>query len=442
MDTLAEFDDALLCWEMGDTAKAIELWQVAATGGDSRAQLQIGLCFELGLGTKVDCSVAACYFKQAAEAGNAEAQFSLATLFRDGRGVPRDYALAIKLFQTSATSGITESQTALGSMVGAGMGVPRDTAEASRWYRMAAHQGDRDAQFMLGTLYLSGEGVPKNASAAMDWFRQAAEAGDVEAQFNLGIGYFRGQGVPRDITTSHKWLNLSKVGGFARAPAFLEAVASEMTHDQITCAIAMAQEFSARSQRARHTMWGDGERQRLVDTLRSVGTSTEHSLEMKLGYSLYSALDSVSRDLLLKAEAEHCSRRDGSELSAAFLQAKAFESEFNIRVRDPIFRSLIDIGHADYPDEGDLKLIRNRRGNKRLTPGQVIRFIQQDLVVQRLVRTRGQNPGVIVRQCEPVITLRNQVVHGNITPECAALLRGYLIGKASVFATFFAQSQD
>lgn len=430
MEITAGFDEALLCWEAGNSSEALRLWRAAADKGDHAAQLQVGLCCELGLGSDVDYASAANYYAMSASAGNPEAQFSLGTMCRDGRGVPQDYARAMELFNVSAARGVVKSHTALGSMFNAGMGVPRDGSEASRWYRIAAHRGDRDAQFMLGVLYLSGAGVPQNDAVAADWFRQAAECGDVEAQFNLGLLYFRGEGVPRDIVTSHKWLNLSKVGGYERATSLLATVALEMSYDEITCAIAMAQEFSARSHYAEKSGPDDSERQRLTSALGSISAEVETILETELGSSLFGVLHSVTRAFLLKAEAEFGSRRDGSELSAAFLLAKAFENEFNLRIRNSIARRLIARGYNEYPAGGDRKFIRDGRLNERLTPGQVIYLIQHDSLLQRLLREEGLSPGDIIRVCDGVIALRNQLVHGDFTHQGAALLRERLLERS------------
>lgn len=429
----SSFDEGLQHWEVGDTASAFRAWKAAAEHGDDSAQLQLGLCCELGLETEIDYTSAFRYYQQSAEAGNPDAQFSLGTLYRDGRGVARDYARALELFRASAARGVTKSHTALGSMIRAGMGTSQDLVEACGWYRAAAHRGDRDAQFMLGVIYLNGEGIPANSELAAGWFRKAAEADDAEAQFNLGIMYYRGEGVPRDIVTCHKWLNLSKIGGYERAEEFLNAVASDMSREELACAISMAQETATR------TNWdimGTHPRddQKLQRRSRK-GEEVELALKVALGDEVYASLDATTRAYLIKAELDYSSLGDRSEISSSFLMSKAFENEFNIRVRDVLIHELTLRGYLQYPAQGDYRLVKGGVGNDRLTPGQVLRFVKEDLFLQGLLLRLGMDPESLAHACEPLLALRNQLVHEEFTIEDARAFRSRVLGtRFNVFA--------
>ena len=85
-------------------------------------------------------------FKTLAEQGNAKAQLALGLMYELGRGVPRDDAEAVKWYRKAAEQGYARAQNNLGLMYGEGQGVPQDYAEAVKWYRKAAEQGRAKAQ--------------------------------------------------------------------------------------------------------------------------------------------------------------------------------------------------------------------------------------------------------------------------------------------------------
>ena len=147
---------------------------------------------------------------------------------------------------TRAEQGDADAQAELGSYYFV-EGGPRNYAKAAEWYRRAAEQGHAPAQFNLGVMYKKGEGVPRDYAEAAKWYRKAAEQGRVSAQGSLGGNYALEKGVPQDYVQAHKWMNLAASGVSGEkaeiARKFLDAVAEEMTPDQIAEAQRLAREW-------------------------------------------------------------------------------------------------------------------------------------------------------------------------------------------------------
>jgi TPR repeat protein len=113
-----------------------------------------------------------------AKSGNVKAQFNVGLMYENGMGVPQDDAEAVKWYRRAAEQGLAEAQTNLGSMYETGKGVPQDDAEAVKWYRRAAEQGLAEAQADLGLRYANGKGVTQDVVLAHMWLNIASARGD------------------------------------------------------------------------------------------------------------------------------------------------------------------------------------------------------------------------------------------------------------------------
>ena len=93
-DVLAQVNLAL-CYEIGigiikDEGKAVQYYKMAADQGDAQAQLNLGLCYEMGKGINKDEGKAVQYYKMAADQGNTEAQFNLGLCYHRGTDAIKD----------------------------------------------------------------------------------------------------------------------------------------------------------------------------------------------------------------------------------------------------------------------------------------------------------------------------------------------------------------
>ena len=122
--------------------------------------------------------------KELAEKGDAKAQLKLGLMYDIGRGVPKDWREAAKWYLKAAEQGDTKAQKNLGVMYRSGKGVVKDEKEAVKWYRKAAEQGDAGAQTNLGAMYYNGGGILEDYETAYAWFNIAAANGDEYAKRN------------------------------------------------------------------------------------------------------------------------------------------------------------------------------------------------------------------------------------------------------------------
>ena len=194
----------------GDNPDLVQLL-AAASRGDPKAQLRIGLIYLVGDGVDPDPDHAAMWLRRAAEQGDASAKFNLADLYWEG----------------IRSSG--------------------NVQEAFRLFRELAEQGHVFAQFNVATLYQQGLDVEQDLQEAARWYREAASQGVVNAAYRLGWMYSHGNGVPQDYVEAHKWIRIATTRAFADEQQgyaqVLDGVAKAMTAAQIAEAEARAREW-------------------------------------------------------------------------------------------------------------------------------------------------------------------------------------------------------
>lgn len=253
-----------------DYAKALKLYQEAASQGDADAYNGLGNCYSYGYGTTKNDAEAVKWYEKAAQEGHAEAQASLGYLYYNGIGVPNSLIEAIKWFKISANQGNAIGCSNLGVCYYYGNGVIRDYAEAVKWlqkaadqnylkaarllgncyyfgkgtqmnrakafpyFEAAAKQGVRDAKEKLAACYYEGNGTPINYGEALRWYKSAAADGDAVSMRNVGMCYEKGRGVTRNLYEAHDWYSKAIEKGFADAKKDLdrvkEALIQEFNH--------------------------------------------------------------------------------------------------------------------------------------------------------------------------------------------------------------------
>ena len=76
---------------------AAELFKLAATNGNEKAQYKMATFYEDGKGVEKDLRKAAEFFQMAADQGNSDAQLKLGEFYEKGFGLEKDPAMAKKL---------------------------------------------------------------------------------------------------------------------------------------------------------------------------------------------------------------------------------------------------------------------------------------------------------------------------------------------------------
>lgn len=184
------------------------------------------------------------WYERSARAGSAPAQFYLGLMHETGTNRDADRAQAASWFRKAAEQGHALAQYRLATYHHFGLGMPVDFKQAASWYRKAAGQGVAEAAFNLGFLRENGLGAagdghgPEAARAAardaVKWYRQAAEAGLSSAQFNLGALFAGGRnGVKKDPVQGWVWLDAAAQAGEDGAAASRDALAAQMSEDQL-----------------------------------------------------------------------------------------------------------------------------------------------------------------------------------------------------------------
>jgi len=82
------------------------------------------------------------WYRLAADQGEARAQFNLGIIYDEGIGVPQDYAEAMKWYRKAADQGFSPAQYNLGTMYLEGRGVPEDFVQAHMWFNLSSHVQD------------------------------------------------------------------------------------------------------------------------------------------------------------------------------------------------------------------------------------------------------------------------------------------------------------
>ena len=99
-----------------------------------------------------------------------------------------------------------------------------------------AEAGNAEAQFKLGNLYAEGKVVPNDFAEAARWFRKAGDQGHAEALYFLGIIYANGFSVPVDFTEAYVLFCLSAKTGFETATNDCDALAGEISPEELLLA--------------------------------------------------------------------------------------------------------------------------------------------------------------------------------------------------------------
>lgn len=159
---------------------AVTWFQMAADQGNAKAQLQLAMAYDRGLGVSIDKLESIKYYKLAVAQGYDFAQFMLASKYTEGLDVEQDFVQAAKLYQLAIDQGFDLATERLGKIYAIGQGVPKDVDRAIKLYQRSAQDDSGEAQFALATLYdekhSSGDVSVDYLLKAYAWLRLAASS--------------------------------------------------------------------------------------------------------------------------------------------------------------------------------------------------------------------------------------------------------------------------
>ena len=120
-----------------------------------------------------------------AKDGHLKAQYEVAMMFNNGIGVAKDKEEAWNWFTRAAKAGNVDAQVELGAHYEAGVDGQPNGIMAAQWWKTAAKNGSGVAAFNLGTMYRSGRVTARDLVRAYAWFMVAEDLGVITAKDHL-----------------------------------------------------------------------------------------------------------------------------------------------------------------------------------------------------------------------------------------------------------------
>lgn len=232
--------------DKGDAEElALKYFRNSAELGNLDAMVELGQCYQYGLGTPIDPGQAITWYQNAAEQGSVTAQYRLGQCYDEGFGVAKDQSKAVNSYIKAASKGHVLAQRALAKYY---LELVGDSRQALFWARKAWDQGDAESAYILGMMYDMGFGVQEDDDAALAFYRQAAEKGFEEARERVkklekraanekllkeGIEYFNKKDYKMAVSRfksaadnngeAHYWLGYCYENGFGVEKSITEA---------------------------------------------------------------------------------------------------------------------------------------------------------------------------------------------------------------------------
>lgn len=180
------YQQAKELYSSGQEQQAVDIWKELADQGDIEAQFALGAIYTNGSQLiPANKSESIKWFRMAAEGGHTISQYNLGNAYERGHGVEKSDQQAVVWWQKAAEKGHSPAQFNLGTHYVFGRGVKQDIQQAETLWRDAALQGHTAAQFNLATLYKFGPTEFQNPAKAVHWYRVAARNGHEGAKKQL-----------------------------------------------------------------------------------------------------------------------------------------------------------------------------------------------------------------------------------------------------------------
>jgi TPR repeat protein len=144
------------------------------------------------------------HFRDAASRGNLRALVTMGLLSETGQGVPRDPAAALSYYEKAADGGSPDGAINLAVALLEGRVTKRDVPRALALLNRASEAGSAIATYNLGVL--AQDGIGGTPTTAMDHFKKAASLRDPRAFRAAAVLLDEGRGVPKDPSSAAEYL--------------------------------------------------------------------------------------------------------------------------------------------------------------------------------------------------------------------------------------------
>ena len=165
--------------------------------------------------------------------------YHLGLLYWRGLGGERDQRVAVELFARAAEDGHTAAQAAYGVALMTGAGVPKSTRAAREVLRSAAGAGNAEAMTALARL--------SEPDDARRWLARACEQGHVPAMRPLAESLM----IDDPVEALAWFYSYVALAGDHAAAKRAEALAKEMTADEIAQAQRLGKRFTKQARKGR-----------------------------------------------------------------------------------------------------------------------------------------------------------------------------------------------
>lgn len=160
------------------------------------------------------------------------------TTLRSATTTNEETSAAIQTLEEAAALGHPPAQLQLGELYKTGQGVEQDLGQARTWFRRSANGGNVLAMHRIGVMTARGDGGPADMSEAIGWFERAGHRGLVDSQYNLGAIFHPTDtavaSAIQDPEKAYFWFSLASMNGDEQAAPLAEAIASQLSVDQLS----------------------------------------------------------------------------------------------------------------------------------------------------------------------------------------------------------------
>jgi uncharacterized protein len=182
--------------------------QRAANAGRHEAELLLGYCYLLGLGTPLQPDTGWDWVRKAADQGFGPAQYLLGSAYLSGEGLRENVFLGLFYIAQAANQGQAEAKRLQEAALHSMAEQVRATAPPGRTLEehvRAAESGNVDVQYGLAGYYATGTLAPRSDVEALKWYQRAAGQGHLDAMLELAQRYAMGLGTEHNEALAQHW---------------------------------------------------------------------------------------------------------------------------------------------------------------------------------------------------------------------------------------------
>lgn len=197
-----------------DEAKAYHYFHEAANQDHPHAQVQLGKFCELGKGGQsnpfrdvlfpeeclIDLEEAATWYMKAANQNDTEGYLNLGRCYEQGIGLPRDLVKARRCYSRAANENCNEAKVAAAMLYLRSLGCQNTDKSVAQGMLRELAETVPAAKTALGICYQHGHGITPDIVEAVRLYREAADMGDAQAKYQLAKCYAQGTGVEMDMS--------------------------------------------------------------------------------------------------------------------------------------------------------------------------------------------------------------------------------------------------